>query len=54
MDRKIETDQGIIKTREGILEDEIFEEICDQIKTIEVQIIEVEKFLRKFVIKSKL
>ena len=42
MDRLTETDQGIIKTIEVILGEEILEGICNQIGMIEVKIIEVD------------
>ena len=42
MDRITETDLGIIRTTEVISEAEIFEGICNQIRIIEVKIIEVD------------
>ena len=40
MDRVTETDQGIIRPVEVILEEEISEGICDQIRIIEIKIIQ--------------
>ena len=45
MDRITGTDQGIIRTIEVILEEGISEEICNQIKIIEVKIIWIQKKL---------
>ena len=42
VDRILETDQGIIKTIEVILEEEILEGISEQIRITEVQIIDVD------------
>ena len=42
VDRITETEQGIIRNIEVILEEEILEEICNQIRIIEVTIIEVD------------
>ena len=45
MDRIIRTHQGIIRTIEVTLEEEILEEICDQIIIIEVDIEEIIKMI---------
>ena len=42
MDRITESDQGIIRTIEAILKEEILEGICDQLRIIEFKIIEVD------------
>ena len=42
MERITDTDQGIIRTIEVIIEEEILEEICNQIRLIEVKVIEVD------------
>ena len=43
MDRIKETDQGIIRTIKVILEEDILDGMCDQIRIIEVKIIEVDR-----------
>ena len=54
MDRIIETDQSIIRTNEVILEGESLERICDQIRILEVKIIEVdtEEFIEMILMKE--
>ena len=49
MDRITETDQGIIRTIEVIVEEEILEGICDQIRIIEV---DTEKIIEMIIMKE--
>ena len=54
MERITETDEGIIRIIEVILEEESSEGICDQIRIIEIKIIEVdiEEIIKKIIMKE--